>query len=573
MKTYFTVLFIFFITINNIKSEVAYWNGTDYSNFMTGTNWDPSNVPSTSSTLFIISNSSVLDTDNVVIYSLILGSPLEETPTLIIQNGASFSVTNTTTIYHSATLQMTNGSLVQIHNLQQSGNIVVNNGTLNVLGALISNDSKIEFRHGHQAIEGLFEFDTNSNFEVVNSETEITGNYLFRNHSSLSIDNSVVTFSKSNNLIMMDQTEFSISNSKLDIIGLATIGSTVSTIVQDSTLSIESQNLNVSSSPKVQRSTLNVSGNLVFGPSSVVEMTDTILNINPTANVTVNFELTGKNLTINILGNLFFAKQVSKFICDNCTVNINGNGLFRFNLFAFANITNTYIYNNANVFTAAKILKQTNGSIALVGGTLFANNTIEIESGSLYGNGNVYGNISNQGTIGNQASLNTTDNITILGNLHQNKGQIVLNINLDRHSHLNVSRLFNASNVNIVVYVSDDTPSNTNITLINFDEFQGNINSVTIRTFNPSTGKPTTFNKCKYQSQRNEKSFAVLVGDDYGCDRPGNGGDKVPPGAIFGIVIGFVVAAALIALILYHRTKIRLFFKKSYTKQIQLSKK
>ncbi|GAM21710.1 hypothetical protein SAMD00019534_048850 [Acytostelium subglobosum LB1] len=470
----------------------------------------------------------------------------------------------------------------------------------------------------------------NGSFIVDNGYQTISANITSIGNSNISINNSQTTFTSLSSIQTTDQSTLKVTNSILSLDGKSTFNS----------------------SATITNTTIELHGNHLFGSQAVLELVDTTLNVYPTTNITINNILRGKRLTLNLEGNMYFAKSVGTFECDNCTITIKGKGLFRFNLFSKANITNSVIYNNANVFIAAKMLipfgnkiintgtldycadifidahnntvgpnddniitntgrwlcntpmhnllstpflntgsleftrgnvtfnrlHQTNGSITLAGGKLYANNTIELYAGSIIGKGEVYGSINNQGSMGNINNISATDNITIHGDLGQLKGEITFNIHTnDTHSQVAVANQFNATDTNVNIFISQSISENTTVDIMTFGSFVGSVPNFKVSTFDPNTGKVTTVasDDCRYKTSMSGRSISVLVAPNDKCvGASNNQSDSFPIGAIIGIVVGVVALATLITLGMIYRTKIRLMMKKSYaSKSVKMTSK
>ncbi|EGG23508.1 condensin-2 complex subunit D3 [Cavenderia fasciculata] len=208
-------------------------------------------------------------------------------------------------------------------------------------------------------------------------------------------------------------------------------------------------------------------------------------------------------------------------------------------------------------------LRQESGSIGLLNGMLFSNNTIEILDGLLYGSGRIYGNVSNSGQIFNITDINNpVSSIILTGSLNHTGSIGIIITNTTNFSSLNITQNLIVSNGTLTIKINQDVANGTEINLMQYSQMEGSFSKINIVTYDPATGQEKEADECKYTTKDNGPSFSLLIGNDE-CSDIGDD-KKVPKALIIGLVVGIVGAALLVALLVANRTRIRLFSKKTY---------
>ncbi|KAF2069745.1 hypothetical protein CYY_008936 [Polysphondylium violaceum] len=239
---------------------------------------------------------------------------------------------------------------------------------------------------------------------------------------------------------------------------------------------------------------------------------------------------------------------------------------------------NVPIVNNGTIKTSNNEIfmykyTQTNGSFILNGGSVSSSDPIDIIGGNMNGNGTINGGISNKGSVGS----NQVNQFSINGVYSQgSNGSLTMTINsLDSFSQLNISSEANLGGTLIIRINQDllnqatDQNENTTINILNFEKQSGSFSNIQFKYFNPTTQQdvpePTTKNECQeIKSGSSSRSFSVLISNNCNDVIVGGGSKKLAKGAIAGIVVSCVVAAALVGVILHYRERLSrfLFLKK-----------
>ncbi|GAM28857.1 hypothetical protein SAMD00019534_120330 [Acytostelium subglobosum LB1] len=278
----------------------------------------------TSSFVYVKTGASVSFTDNAILKS---------------KNGATISINETTSFTGGAQLSLeSNSNVVLISSasslsfsgnasLQQSGTGATLTVQTGASLALLDN-SNVDLAAGASLdVEGgqaTFGAGTSMRVHSASLRAGLGGKLSFANFSSLVMVQST--------MVIDGQQVFDVS-AKLDV---------------NSTKVIITGNVTLDAASSFVDSELHILGRINI--SGVINIQNSLLNITKGARLDLNSQLRGRNLKLHIEGDFEANPDFGDFVCDECEVHVDNKGWVRFNMHTHANLTNTVVYNNANMY-------------------------------------------------------------------------------------------------------------------------------------------------------------------------------------------------------------------------------